>query len=169
LPTSRTKLKEVVAGMPAVRVWDVALAGEAGARPLHVAGGSDSSSLLPIGPRQTQLFPGTGEIGTVEVRSARLDELMSVSDLVRPVLLKLDVQGYELEAVKGAAGLMSSVDAVITECSFCELYPGQALADEVVAYFLGLGFRMRGVFSLVCDRAGRSVQADLLFSREAQE
>jgi hypothetical protein len=51
------------------------------------------------------------------------------------------------------------------ECSFVELYRGQALANEVIAAFLHRGLRLHGVYSVVRDAAGRCLQADLLFRR----
>jgi len=46
-----------------------------------------------------------------------------------------------------------------------EFYEGQALADEVIAEFLGHGLRLDGVYSLVQDENRRCLQADLLFRR----
>ena len=43
---------------------------------LHLSQSADSSSLLPIGKRQTELFPNTGEVGTLTVKVQPLDDLL---------------------------------------------------------------------------------------------
>ncbi len=130
---------------------------------MHVSARDDSSSLLPIGKAQTRLFPGTEEVGTVEVRTTPLDRLLTVGDIESPALLKLDVQGFELEALKGCDSLISRFTHIYAECSFVQLYEGQALADEVIAHLNERDFRLAGMCNPLSDSAGRIVQADFLF------
>ena len=54
---------------------------------------------------------------------------------------------------------------VYAGCSFVELYAGQALADEVVAWLRERSFKLRGVHNLAYDRDGKAVPADFLFQR----
>jgi FkbM family methyltransferase len=132
---------------------------------MNVAARDDSSSLRPITGRQTALFPGTGKVGEESVTVARLDAVLRPDQLIAPVLLKIDVQGSELDVLRGASGLLGAVDWVFVECSYVELYAGQALADEVSAHLGAAGFTPVAVWNLVCDRDRRPVQADLLFRR----
>jgi FkbM family methyltransferase len=163
LPDARSRLERVV---PAGRadVHPVALGTEPGEVEMHVSARDDSSSLLPIGPGQTTAFPGTEEAGTQRVRVDVLENHVS-ADLARPVLLKIDVQGFELDVLEGAGGALAHIDELYVECSFLELYTGQALADEVVAFLRGRGFRLAGVYGVVRRADGTSVQADFLFRR----
>ena len=68
----------------------------------------------------------------MSVQAVRIDEVVDSVDV--PCLMKIDVQGYELEVLQGAEKLLPSVEFLLVECSFTELYLGQALAGEVVAY-----------------------------------
>jgi hypothetical protein len=80
------------------------------------------------------------------------------------VLLKLDVQGFELEALRGAERVLASVDTVLTECSFVPFYSGQALFDEVRDFLHERGFRLvGGAISAAHDR--RWEQGDFVFDR----
>jgi hypothetical protein len=88
---------------------------------------------------------------------------VSAEELEAPALLKLDVQGYELQALRGCEALLEHFAYIYAECSFIELYTGQALADEVAGWLAERGFRQTGVGNLASDREGRSVQADFLF------
>ncbi len=132
---------------------------------IHISAKDDSSSLLPITPIQTAFFPGTQEVEVATVQVAPLPTYLSDSEIYSPALLKLDVQGYELLALKGCESLLECFEFIYAECSFVELYSGQALADEVVAWLQERSFRLRGVYNLVYDRTGRAVQGDFLFER----
>lgn len=132
---------------------------------MHVSARDDSSSLLPIGEGQTRLFPGTGEVGTETVEVGPLEDYLSAGTLQPPALLKIDVQGYELETLRGCEGLLPEFDLAYVECSFVELYRGQPVADEVIAWLRERGMPLAGVHNLSRDGSGRAVQADFLFRR----
>jgi len=71
---------------------------------------------------------------------------------------------HELAALKGCEDLPDCFDYVYAECSFMELYEGQAMADEVIAYLRTHGFQLQGIYNMSCDRQGRAIQSDFLFS-----
>jgi FkbM family methyltransferase len=165
LPAARRRLGAVAARLPRATVRDVALAESGGEVEMHLARADDSSSLLPISARQSQLFPGTDEVGLLRVRAARLDTEVGPDDLVGPVLLKIDVQGGELGVLRGAVGVLGVVDVVLVECSFVELYAGQPLAHEIVAFLAEHGLVLAGAGMPTTDGRGRVVQQDLVFRR----
>lgn len=165
LPGPAEIFRSVFRGDNAVRLHPCAVGPAAARQIMHVSVREDSSSLLPISVEQTTMFPGTEEKTTVEVRVATLDEFVALDDLVAPALLKLDVQGYELDALQGCEGLLRGFEWVYCECSFVEFYTGQKLADDVVAWLAARGFRLEGTFNPARDRNGRTVQADFLFRR----
>lgn len=162
LPDARSVLGSVLGN--AVEIRPTAVGAEAGTATLHVAAQDDSSSLLPIGRRQVHEFPGTFEASTIEVDVTTLAAVLT-EDFAAPVLLKIDVQGLELEVLRGAAEAIEKIDEVFVECSFTELYEGQAMADEVVAYLLERGMRLVGVYGISYAADGAALQADLLFRR----
>jgi FkbM family methyltransferase len=147
-----------------VRAEAVALGPEPGTAEINVSAADDSSSLLSIGERQVREFPGTQAEATVTVAVSTLDEQVA-ADVERPCLLKLDVQGFELEALRGAGQTLAQVDEALVECSFVELYEGQALAPEVVGFMLDQGFRQVGVYGTAFSADGEPIQADFLFRR----
>jgi FkbM family methyltransferase len=134
---------------------------------MHVSARDHSSSLLPITRLQRTVFPGTEPVGTEEVRVERLDSVIS-SDLIEsPALLKLDVQGYELEALKGCDRLLSAFDYIYVECSFIELYEKQALAHAVIAFLGEHQFQLQRIYN-VYTYDGAAVQGDFLFGRASK-
>ncbi len=148
-----------------VHLQRVALGSTPGSARINVSARDDSSSLLPIGERQVRQFPGTELRSTAEVEVSTLDSAVS-RETARPCLLKIDVQGLELEVLKGGREVLAQVDEALIECSFVELYEGQALADQVVALMLESGLRLAGVHGTVFSPDGDAVQADFLFRRE---
>ncbi len=147
-----------------VELHAVGLGAVAGQATLHVSAQDDSSSLLPIGWRQVQAFPGTQERQAIVVNVDVLENYLP-ADLARPCLLKIDVQGSELDVLRGAGDALSVVDEVLVEASFAELYTGQARADEVIGYLAGRGLRLADIHGMVRDVDGVALQADLLFRR----
>ncbi len=165
LPDARRRLSRVLADVPNVQIRSVALSDEPGDAELHIARADDSSSLLPITSRQVATFPGTDQVGVLEVRTARLDVELNGTGLTRPVLLKIDVQGGELQVLHGAVGMLDRVDVILVECSFIELYAGQPLAHDLVAFLAAQGLVLTGVGLPTMDGQGRVVQLDLVFGR----
>ena len=145
-------------------LMDAALGPAEGSAVIHVSGRDDSSSLLPITATQNSLFPGTAQVDTGTVRVTRLAELLEAAAIVTPALLKIDVQGFELQALAGCEDLLDRFEWVYVECSFIELYSGQAFSDEVIAWLRERGFAMHGVYNMTYDASGRAVQADFLFT-----
>lgn len=157
--------RRVFSGDDHVVLHQVAIGPVSITREMHVSARDDSSSLLPISPMQTAMFPGTQEVATVEVRVATLDEFLSVDKLLKPAMLKLDVQGFELDALEGCAPLLRHFDWIYCECSLVELYVGQKLAGEVESWLADRGFALDGMFNSARDKRGQIVQADFLFRR----
>jgi FkbM family methyltransferase len=150
---------------PAAKLFPVAIAAEAGSAAMHVLRWDVSSSLLPVAQAQHDNFPLTTEARQETVTKARLSECLDGNLIGGTALLKLDVQGYELAALQGCEDLLARFRYVYVEASFVELYVGQALANEILAYLLHLGYRLLCVANLSNGRAGRPIQADFLFVR----
>jgi len=132
---------------------------------MHISAREDSSSLLPIGKIQVENFSGTNEIGKIEIFVSPLSEYLRADDISSPAMLKLDVQGFEMEALKGCESLLDRFDSIYCECSFIELYSGQKLAYEVIQWLYCRNFRLDGVFNTSYDSGGSPVQADFSFKK----
>jgi len=165
LAEPRARLERVLEGKPGLTVIPAAASRFRGNAVFHVAQASDSSSLLEMTSANRRAFRHGDEDRVVEVWTAPLDELLDGVVLARPCLLKVDVQGGELDVLVGAESTLLRVDEALVECSFVELYRGQALAGEVVSHMCDQGFALSGIHSLVRDAGGRRLQADLLFRR----
>jgi FkbM family methyltransferase len=131
---------------------------------MNVTAKDDSSSLLNIGKLQTQAF-GTVVVDTLEVPCGPLSDYLRHDDLGQKNLLKVDTQGSELQVLRGAEGLLDRFSAIYCELSFVELYVGQSLASEVIAYLFHRQFNLVGVYNITSGRNLGPLQADMLFVR----
>jgi len=157
--------REVFVGDNNVELHPYAIGEEKGEIEIHISNRDDSSSLLPIAEMQTELFPGTEEKETRTINVIPLEAILSEDKIITPALLKLDVQGFELSALKGCATLLQKFNNVYVECSFVELYAGQSFADEVISFLSAHKFRFVGVYNMCYDKSGKAIQADFLFER----
>jgi FkbM family methyltransferase len=111
---------------------------------LHVTANSVSSSLYPIARRQVEVDPRTAAVGTETVDVLRLD----ATDLVEPhdrLLLKADVEGFEVDVLEGARGVLERVRLLELELSAVPLRDGQPLLGEVTYWCEREGFFLTGI------------------------
>lgn len=164
IPKEAETFRKVHGARGEVTLIESALGEAKGAATLHLSKSADSSSLLPIGKKQVELFENTVEVGTITVPVHRLDDFASCWIGRRQQLLKLDVQGYELNVLRGATETLKTCAYVYAECSEVALYDGQALRAEVEAFLGTHGFKVQGRYNEQLDN-GQLIQADYLFSR----
>jgi FkbM family methyltransferase len=164
LPPSFVVLRETLSRIPEASALPMAVGDSDSTTLLHQSGNPGSSSLRPMLPAHVEAFPGTTVQETVRVRVAPLDAL-NLQDLPRPVLMKIDVQGFEDRVLKGARKTLGTVNAVIVEMSRVPLYEGQSLEPAVTATLLGAGFRREEDFDEIRDKDGRVLQVDGYFLR----
>lgn len=149
-----------------VKVYPVALGDEEGEVTFHVNSHSHSSSILPLTKNHLEAFPAARELNSIRVRISTLDKIFSNIELAAPVLLKLDVQGYEAQVLRGAAETLKRVDYVVLEASFKPMYEGEMLFMDVVRQMEACGFSfLRPVGWLNDPNTGEIIQMDALFQR----
>jgi FkbM family methyltransferase len=150
------------------KLFTCALGPNSGTAPIYVTTRDDSSSLLKPGTAQSEIF-GVQAARTDEVAVRRLSECVTAEAVESPALLKVDVQGGELDVLEGASDLIDKFDALYIECSFVELYDGQPLFGDVARTTEKFGFRLRGIYNQYCHPQYGPVQADFLFLKAAAE
>ncbi|WP_394729424.1 FkbM family methyltransferase [Altererythrobacter sp. GH1-8] len=100
----------------------------------------------------------------VKLPMKRLDEIDLKIAKSGPTFLKLDVQGYELEVLKGAETILAGAEAVLMEISLLPYNRGAPLMPEIIAFMDNRGFvpyDICGQQRRVSDRA--LFQIDMIF------
>jgi FkbM family methyltransferase len=157
--------KRIFDGDPHVTLHTCAIGPEPGTATIHVTRDDDSSSLLPITKMQAEIFPGAVEKETRQVSVLPLSQALGGIFIESASLLKIDVQGFELEVLRGCEDIINGFSHLYIECSFIELYEGQALAHQVIAWLGERGFVLSSIHNLCYGKNGLAIQADFLFSR----
>jgi FkbM family methyltransferase len=161
------RLSERAAGDPLWECRRLALGDADGEARINRAADPTCSSLLPLRERHARADPAWAVVGREPVVVRRLDtvgaELLSSAD--RPYL-KLDVQGFELAVLQGAAATLARVQAVEAELSLDWIYDRQPLLPEVAAFLYDGGFRMVWMERILNDPVtDHLVQVDAIFMR----
>jgi len=65
-----------------------------------------------------------------------------------PYVLKLDVEGFELEALKGAKSALEVTDLIVLEASIIPRHKDDSLFQDIVAYLNGRGFDLIEIVDL---------------------
>lgn len=74
-------------------------------------------------------------------------------------LLKLDLQGSELEALRGGQELLKLTDNVLCEIAWVELYKGQPLFGDIDKFLIEQGFTLRELYDIRYDSDGMTPAA----------
>lgn len=146
---------------------NVALGDYNGTSSINISENSVSSSLLEILPDHTDSAPSSKCIETEEIQIVTLDKFLTEQRIKSEnILLKLDVQGFEMEVLKGSQTHFDKINMLHVELSLDELYKNGALFDDIYSYLRSVGFKLVGVepgFSRL--DTGELLQMDGLFVR----
>jgi len=149
---------------PQQRIYDCALGRNNGWSTLHVNANNASSSFLRITPGCGKLFNrNMNEIYSIEVPVRTLDEIFIESGIERIDLIKLDVQGYELEVITGGLEALKNTKVIITEVSFFEHYIDQPLFFDIYFVLNRNSFELIATYDYVFDEDGMPLQCDAVF------
>ncbi len=150
---------------PSWNAHRMALAASEGWAEINVAVKPSRSSLLEIDERHAESTPDSAYVGKETVPTVRLDTLWD--DVVRDadrVFLKIDVQGFEMEVLRGAEAVLDRLHGIQVELSLVPLYVGAPAWREVVDWIAERGFELAGIEPAFVER-GRLLQVDGIFLR----
>jgi len=107
---------------------------------MHPAG---NSYYREVGCTMGDFFlPGSG----IERTARALDSVVQEMDLPLPDLIKLDVQGSEMDILQGGQNTLAHARHLIVEMQHERYNEGAPLAHETLPWIMGLGWRHRGLF-----------------------
>jgi len=163
LPAHAEKFRQRFASTPGVTLHEIALGAKSGEAEMNVTSYSDAASLLPLAKASRDYF-GLSQGPQVRVPVTRLDDWRTAHGIPAPDLLKLDLQGYEIEALRGAPDTLRDARFVVSEVSFAEFYVAQPLFTDVVKFLAEQGLFLHAL-GYNTPAGAPLIQHDLLFSR----
>ncbi|MGH6737926.1 MAG: FkbM family methyltransferase, partial [Bradyrhizobium sp.] len=135
----------------------------AAANAFHLPKSGDASG-ASLYVEQTSHY-ASSNLMTRMLPTSRLDTLVEQNRLERPDMIKIDVQGAELEVLAGAPHTLDHCQALIAELSFLAYNEGAPLFAEVLRKIVDHGFAPVDICELHRGRNGLVMQADLLLVR----
>lgn len=105
-----------------------------------------------------ELQPGYDEPVPLTLETSTLDQLGTTFDLI-----KLDVQGAELDVLQGGIQAVRSARIIMLEVSLSQYNEGAPLSAEVIAYLHEQGFFLLAINEILF-RHGQPIQLDLCFA-----
>jgi FkbM family methyltransferase len=156
---------------PRWQVFNTALGADEGSAEINVTRATHFSSFLRPNQYANEAFGDRQKIDhseTVSVR--RLDKVLpTLIERLQPtgVYLKMDTQGWDLEVLKGAAGVINHIAALQSEVSVKPIYCGMPSFTDSLQQFEKLGFALSGLFPVSLDTRHRVVEFDCVCVADA--
>jgi FkbM family methyltransferase len=122
------ELSDAMSGERTVTLNNVAVGSTPGPHKFFVNSDSYMNSLLEPGP---QIWGSVTKESTVEVIT--LDDYCARKGIASIGILKTDTQGFDLEVLRGARGLLEAgrINLVLTEIIFADMYKDSAKIEDV--------------------------------------
>jgi FkbM family methyltransferase len=158
-----SSLERLSRRFPNFRYSPVALSETESTETFNVTLFDECSSLLK--PRETSAENSFDVVRSFAVKCITLEAFLVENKLDKIDLLKLDLQGAELKALKGAGKMLSAVDFIFTELSFRRVYEQSAVISEVTEYLEEQNFVFVDIKNKIKTASGSITQIDGLFQR----
>lgn len=138
LPENFVGLKNNIGNDTSVDLRNIALGNKTGEVDMFLEDRGLSSSILEPEYHLHQ-YPQIVFNKTQKVKITRLDDESFQRNLYN--FINLDVQGYELEVLKGASSTLDNIDIVLTEINKVKMYKGCALVNDIDDFLSGFAFK----------------------------
>jgi len=144
-----------------VKVVKKAVLDREGMTSFHINTKHHTNSILPFSRR----FKLMKTKWVIEVPCVTLDGFCARHKIARVDVLKIDVQGVELQVLRGAEGLFSkgSVGVVIVELQHAPVYKGQSRRGAVGKFLSRHGFTLKAEYP--AHRGDKLIHSNGVFAR----
>ena len=138
-------------------IYENVLLGEKDGADVDFYENKTSSSVLRFGNHNNPVSKKTTSLDTFTFK-----EKISTIDI-----LKIDVQGYELEVLKGAILSLENTHFLIVEVSFLEIYENAPLANEIIQFLNTQNFQIFDIVDFKLRPLDRILfQVDMFFIKK---
>ncbi len=165
-----TKLRRRAEKDPDWQVHEYALGDEDTKAEINATPGASLSSLLPASEFGKEWSSKLEASVKQEITIRRLDGVLDevLTGIAEPrVYLKLDTQGYDLLAFRGAGDRVSELLAMQSEVSCLPIYEGMPQLEEQLGEYRAAGFDIAGLFPVSMHRPTlRVLEFDALLVRQ---
>jgi FkbM family methyltransferase len=169
-PESFQAIQHVYGKDPRVTLCQVGVGAAAGDQAFNVLNDSkvSNSFLAPDRKVWNSVRYNTGAVTTISAPVTTVDLYVRQQHMKQIYLMKIDVQGYEMNVLRGAEQTLPIVDHIFVEAGIQRLYEGAPRFSDVFEFLTARGFHL---MSLRTWHRGNHMlmETDMLFRRNGLE
>ncbi len=146
-------------GLPGFEVVNAAVGAQSGTLDFFMVGDEQCNSLAK---------PEPNAIAT-KVQVLAIDDYCAERNITHIDALKMDIQGYEYQALKGMSRLLKNqaIDVICSEYFYEPPVPDATEFIEIATLLRDHGYRLFGTYGVIFDKGLRSLWGDAIFVSDA--
>lgn len=150
-----------------VKIENVGIADINGELIFYVNKSIDTSSFLPSQKTGLNSDDQVKNVAQIKVPVKTITESYNEEKIEQIHILKLDIQGSELNALKGAVKLLTEkkIDCIYTEAYFIKQYVDQPLFGDIILYLSNYGYQLQDIYNPIYGK-GKLAWCDAVFIRD---
>jgi FkbM family methyltransferase len=170
VPHLAAQLRRKAENDPDWHVHGCALGDEEGSAEIHaVPEAGTMSSMLPTSEFGRSWSADLSNVRSETITVTRLDSVFDKATegiAVPRVFLKMDTQGFDLQAFRGAGDRLGDISALQSEVACLPIYQGMPRLPEMLAVYEAAGFEIAGLHPVSFHRRTmRVIEFDMLMVR----
>jgi FkbM family methyltransferase len=166
VPETFAALSQNIRDCPRIKAFELALGSTTKKFTMNVSSLDVASSLLPMNDTHKEMWPESRGGRQIEVKVKTLDDFDHEHNLEGDIFIKADVQGFELDLLRGASNVLKKTKLIRLELSYVELYQGAPKFSEVCSFLEATGFRFHSLANDVTTTKDQlPLQGDFVFVR----
>lgn len=164
-PKSFKILEDFSKNKPYIIPLNYAICDKIGDANFNITQLDDASSLLS--PNQTESSFDRHHVlkNTITVKTTTIEEICKIYNITEINILKLDTQGAEVIALKGAKALLENknISLIYSECQFIHLYKDAAQFFEINNLLDSFDYKLFNIYNLIHNEKGQLSWGDSIF------
>ncbi len=168
LPEVFKALQENTRRKKNIKSFNCALGNHNGQIPFYRNQYTRLSSSLKINKENENLRYEKNLTSLTTVDIFKLDDCRTLLDIKSPVLLKIDVQGMEIDVLSGSINLLSKIDFILCEVALVQLYDNQPVFDDIHCLMKNTGYDLVAPLFINKGKGGKVIEVDLLYRKRSR-
>lgn len=107
----------------------------------NVANNGQSSSMFDLGDIHKRHHPEVHYVSKIKAKTQLMSNIIKDYNDIQFNFINLDIQGAELQALKGLGDYLKNIDYIYTEINFDYIYKDISLAGDLDSYLSTFGFK----------------------------
>ncbi len=145
--------------------FNIALSSLVGSTDLFLNNSSLTNSLLKSSNIQTSFSKAQETKGKITVVTNTIDNFCNENKINHIHILKIDVQGADLEVLKGSQQMLEEqkIDLIFIEVEFIQLYENQGLFHDISSFLNSHNYHLFSLYNLSVGKDGQLIYGDAVF------